>query len=147
MCTDMCVDMCADMCTDMCTNMCINMCAPGRTQDRHAHRPVHRGKKKERERDVHRTVQCRVWHDHAYSDHMPIGALLGICCSALAARCIGRHNVRCNVRHTGRTPTRARPIGLWELADFCWLGGQPSCLLYTSPSPRDRTRSRMPSSA
>ena len=29
------------------------------------------------------------------------------------------------------------------------LGGIPStgCLLYTSPSPRDRTRSRMPSSA
>ena len=28
------------------------------------------------------------------------------------------------------------------------LGGEPSgCLLYTSPSPRDRTRSRMPSSA
>ena len=25
--------------------------------------------------------------------------------------------------------------------------GQTSCLLYTSPSPRDRTRSRMPSSA
>ena len=25
--------------------------------------------------------------------------------------------------------------------------GWPSCLLYTSPSPRDRTRSRMPSSA
>ena len=24
---------------------------------------------------------------------------------------------------------------------------QPGCLLYTSPSPRDRTRSRMPSSA
>ena len=30
---------------------------------------------------------------------------------------------------------------------FLWLvTGQP-CLLYTSPSPRDRTRSRMPSSA
>ena len=27
------------------------------------------------------------------------------------------------------------------------LGGIISCLLYTSPSPRDRTRSRMPSSA
>ena len=32
------------------------------------------------------------------------------------------------------------------------IGGQcielyPDCLLYTSPSPRDRTRSRMPSSA
>ena len=26
-------------------------------------------------------------------------------------------------------------------------GGNTSCLLYTSPSPRDRTRSRMPSSA
>ena len=25
--------------------------------------------------------------------------------------------------------------------------GEKSCLLYTSPSPRDRTRSRMPSSA
>ena len=27
------------------------------------------------------------------------------------------------------------------------VGRDPSCLLYTSPSPRDRTRSRMPSSA
>ena len=27
------------------------------------------------------------------------------------------------------------------------VGGVASCLLYTSPSPRDRTRSRMPSSA
>ena len=27
------------------------------------------------------------------------------------------------------------------------LGGSYVCLLYTSPSPRDRTRSRMPSSA
>ena len=28
-----------------------------------------------------------------------------------------------------------------------YLCGNSSCLLYTSPSPRDRTRSRMPSSA
>ena len=28
-----------------------------------------------------------------------------------------------------------------------FLGGDRGCLLYTSPSPRDRTRSRMPSSA
>ena len=27
------------------------------------------------------------------------------------------------------------------------IDGKPTCLLYTSPSPRDRTRSRMPSSA
>ena len=40
--------------------------------------------------------------------------------------------------------------------DFIWLNFEPNfaptkenapCLLYTSPSPRDRTRSRMPSSA
>ena len=31
-----------------------------------------------------------------------------------------------------------------EIADILYLYG---CLLYTSPSPRDRTRSRMPSSA
>ena len=28
-----------------------------------------------------------------------------------------------------------------------FFGNYPACLLYTSPSPRDRTRSRMPSSA
>ena len=28
-----------------------------------------------------------------------------------------------------------------------WSAEQRACLLYTSPSPRDRTRSRMPSSA
>ena len=34
-------------------------------------------------------------------------------------------------------------------AFICAQCGQPlfTCLLYTSPSPRDRTRSRMPSSA
>ena len=30
---------------------------------------------------------------------------------------------------------------------FCWDTDSYRCLLYTSPSPRDRTRSRMPSSA
>jgi len=30
---------------------------------------------------------------------------------------------------------------------FILAGSAPTCLLYTSPSPRDRTRSRMPSSA
>ena len=44
---------------------------------------------------------------------------------------------------------------LVTLAEFCEANGVltfgrflvPTCLLYTSPSPRDRTRSRMPSSA
>ena len=33
------------------------------------------------------------------------------------------------------------------IAYFMYLYGIHPCLLYTSPSPRDRTRSRMPSSA
>ena len=33
---------------------------------------------------------------------------------------------------------------MYKVKDTGW---QLSCLLYTSPSPRDRTRSRMPSSA
>ena len=37
----------------------------------------------------------------------------------------------------------AIPYLLFELWNFI----APGCLLYTSPSPRDRTRSRMPSSA
>ena len=32
-------------------------------------------------------------------------------------------------------------------ADIAAIQNMDSCLLYTSPSPRDRTRSRMPSSA
>ena len=40
-----------------------------------------------------------------------------------------------------------RAVPVWQ--DLCTLSGvsQPSCLLYTSPSPRDATLSRMPSSA
>src|SRR5665811_2569234 len=40
--------------------------------------------------------------------------------------------------------TRASLTELRRLTDFTW---DQVCLLYTSPSPRDRTRSRMPSSA
>ena len=40
----------------------------------------------------------------------------------------------------------------FEIASYAYeissqTGGSVNCLLYTSPSPRDRTRSRMPSSA
>ena len=37
--------------------------------------------------------------------------------------------------------------GLFTLEDKPFTGTSIRCLLYTSPSPRDRTRSRMPSSA
>ena len=40
---------------------------------------------------------------------------------------------------------REIPVNTFHEIDF--RGGPGSCLLYTSPSPRDRTRSRMPSSA
>ena len=51
-------------------------------------------------------------------------------------------------------PCSMRNVVLLKSEDrLTWLGGlsgeedYESCLLYTSPSPRDRTRSRMPSSA
>ena len=37
--------------------------------------------------------------------------------------------------------------GRLPLAEFRWSPGASCCLLYTSPSPRDRQKSRMPSSA
>ena len=43
----------------------------------------------------------------------------------------------------GRVPTEEQLADL--VARYDAIGG--ICLLYTSPSPRDRTRSRMPSSA
>ena len=39
---------------------------------------------------------------------------------------------------------QALPTSILQLQRYCW---PPSCLLYTSPSPRDATLSRMPSSA
>ena len=47
----------------------------------------------------------------------------------------------------GKTTTMKAITGILPIndGDIEYLG--KSCLLYTSPSPRDRTRSRMPSSA
>ena len=42
------------------------------------------------------------------------------------------------------------PQSGWQSRGFndnAWPGGFGDCLLYTSPSPRDRQKSRMPSSA
>ena len=46
-------------------------------------------------------------------------------------------------------PTRSDLADTGELGGICQTGCDiaQACLLYTSPSPRDRTRSRMPSSA
>ena len=47
-----------------------------------------------------------------------------------------------------KDPTRKIP-GYWDTVwtKEQWKDWLKTCLLYTSPSPRDRTRSRMPSSA
>ena len=54
----------------------------------------------------------------------------------------------------GKDPVWPLPTVTPKFATWSLGGGRPSacaqdkcCLLYTSPSPRDRTRSRMPSSA
>ena len=40
------------------------------------------------------------------------------------------------------------PMDTWMEKDYPWLiEEKKACLLYTSPSPRDRQKSRMPSSA
>ena len=47
-------------------------------------------------------------------------------------------------------PGTGQPVGPEDLAPLFPMGiitRLQTCLLYTSPSPRDRTRSRMPSSA
>ena len=38
-------------------------------------------------------------------------------------------------------------LGLWCIQSWQDMGRPESCLLYTSPSPRDKRQSRMPSSA
>ena len=48
---------------------------------------------------------------------------------------LGRREDLAFEKPDGRSPERRHHVRLWN------------CLLYTSPSPRDRTRSRMPSSA
>ena len=57
-----------------------------------------------------------------------------------------------HVFEIGLTPNRADAMSHWGVARDLKAGLQQQgeiqdCLLYTSPSPRDRTRSRMPSSA
>ena len=50
------------------------------------------------------------------------------------------------INSTNFKKTNVEYIQFWVLDNFSDDNNHP-CLLYTSPSPRDRTRSRMPSSA
>ena len=83
-------------------------------------------------------------HDHDHQDHSPAQRV------ETAARPQGdAHNQHRNHRHGARGPDS--PLSEAQRAEL--LGGarellaRTSCLLYTSPSPRDLSTSRMPSSA
>jgi len=77
------------------------------------------------------------WH-HAAVAEMPIAA-----CSSMPGRTDGSLSVTALTSRIAGYVTRTSGGVGGALSD-----GRPyPCLLYTSPSPRDRTRSRMPSSA
>ena len=64
---------------------------------------------------------------------------------------MAKQTINTGLSANDRTGDTLRTTGTKINANFTELynvlGGSNICLLYTSPSPRDRTRSRMPSSA
>ena len=70
-----------------------------------------------------------------------------------APSAFAEHTIQKNCHEMNRHGDELDEVAEWvhvkvdaeESADYD--GGPPSCLLYTSPSPRDRQKSRMPSSA
>ena len=82
---------------------------------------------------------ARVPRDHAPSSlarDAPKPPLSGRSC--ICGRCVPRDHAPPSSSPRGGPPPKPFLLG---------AGGPMPCLLYTSPSPRDRTRSRMPSSA
>ena len=60
---------------------------------------------------------------------------------------IQKDSTRSNSLLSRIEPPKDRVITAWYTPEIPISQGPGNCLLYTSPSPRDRTRSRMPSSA
>ena len=85
----------------------------------------------------HAEAQCRAYIAKNYPD----AELISTASTAAAAEAIGRGEFDAAIA----APVAAAHYGLTVIADN--IGDIVGCLLYTSPSPRDRTRSRMPSSA
>ena len=90
----------------------------------------------------------------AQSGAAPAGAVAGVDLSEPApARPVGPDIPKFNIKPPAK-PARPRKRHRFLVFTFMLLVVSPIvliayyfCLLYTSPSPRDRTRSRMPSSA
>ena len=61
--------------------------------------------------------------------------------------CANLNSVKSAIARHGYEPKVSRDPDVVLLADKLFLPGVGTCLLYTSPSPRDRQKSRMPSSA
>src|SRR5678810_596738 len=66
----------------------------------------------------------------------------GKCAISMGQRCHGIQCV-CIVRSQGELAELQILLQKWQ--GLVWLAGVLICLLYTSPSPRDRQKSRMPS--
>ena len=88
--------------------------------------------------------------DQKIKDHPDqLGTLVGCVASIKDVLCYKDHKVTASSKmlkgFTSQFTATAIQSGLAE--DMIIIGRTNCCLLYTSPSPRDRTRSRMPSSA
>ena len=59
----------------------------------------------------------------------------------------GHNGLKSIINHLGTADFKRLKIGIGPPSDLQKDRKSKTCLLYTSPSPRDRTRSRMPSSA
>src|SRR5665811_1988206 len=84
----------------------------------------------------------RTWYEERFIPRVGPFALYGLLFTIVVLFALQGHAITNN-------PLDVSRIALPLLAYFAvmWGGGYALCLLYTSPSPRDRTRSRMPSSA
>ena len=52
-----------------------------------------------------------------------------------------------DIKRKNKNTPKSNQVGRGNGSKGTYSGRGSNCLLYTSPSPRDRTRSRMPSSA
>ena len=65
----------------------------------------------------------------------------------IQGKCFGARVENVNVRSLDELELESIKAAFLNFGFLVFPGQYLNCLLYTSPSPRDRTRSRMPSSA